>query len=60
MRRTRRLAAMLVADIAGYTPLMRTNEAGTLDWWWRAQVIDPAISRRGGRIVQCAVWSKVG
>ncbi|HJR71210.1 MAG TPA: adenylate/guanylate cyclase domain-containing protein, partial [Gammaproteobacteria bacterium] len=49
-----RLAAILAADIAGYTRLMELDEAGTIAAWRlaRAQVIDPMIARNGGRIVK--------
>jgi class 3 adenylate cyclase/TolB-like protein len=49
----RRLAAILAADVAGYSRLMGRNEAGTLAALkaHRAELIDRAISRRGGRII---------
>ena len=49
-----RLAAILAADIAGYTRLMELDESGTVAAWRlaRAQVIDPTIARNGGRIVK--------
>lgn len=51
---TRRLAAVLIADVAGYSRLMELDEAGTharlLDI--RAQVTDPVVKRHGGRIVR--------
>ena len=50
----RRLAAILSADVAGYSRLMGEDEAGTLAALkaHRAQVVDPAIAARGGRIVK--------
>ena len=51
---TRRLAAVLAADVAGYTRLMETDEEATLAAWWAARkdVIDPTIAKHGGRIVK--------
>jgi adenylate cyclase len=50
----RRLAAIVSADVAGYTRLMGTDETGTLDALraHRAALIDPAIAEHGGRIVK--------
>jgi len=49
-----RLAAILAADIAGYTRLMELDEAGTVAAWRRAraEVIDPTIEQHHGRIVK--------
>jgi adenylate cyclase len=49
-----RLAAILAADMAGYTRLMELDEAGTVAAWRRArdEIIDPTIARLGGRIVK--------
>jgi class 3 adenylate cyclase/TolB-like protein len=49
----RRLVAILAADVAGYSRLMGLNEAGTLAALkaHRRELIDGAISARGGRIV---------
>jgi class 3 adenylate cyclase/predicted esterase len=51
---TRRLAAVLAADIAGYTRLMELDTDGTVAAWHaaRADVIDPAIVQNSGRIVK--------
>ena len=48
----RRLAAIVSADVAGYSRLMGRDEGGTLAALkaLRQEVIDPAISRHGGRI----------
>jgi len=48
----RRLAAILVADIVGYSRLMGRDEAGTLRRFaaLRAELIDPAIERHSGRV----------
>ena len=49
-----RLAAIVAADIAGYTRLMERNEAGTVAAWRRAraEVIDPTVAACRGRIVK--------
>ncbi|MBT3702488.1 MAG: adenylate/guanylate cyclase domain-containing protein [Alphaproteobacteria bacterium] len=51
---TRKLAAVLAADVAGYTRLMETDENTTLEDWWfaRREIIDPRIELHGGRIVK--------
>lgn len=51
---TRRLAAVLIADVAGYSRLMASDEAGTHArlLQLRADVTDPAVLRHGGRIVR--------
>jgi adenylate cyclase len=50
----RRLAAILAADVAGYTRLMEVDEDATLSAWWAARkdVIDPTVARHRGRIVK--------
>jgi adenylate cyclase len=50
----RRLAAILAADVVGYSRLMGANEVGTLRALkaLRWEVIDPAITAHGGRIVK--------
>ena len=50
----RRLAAVLAADIAGYTRLMEQDTDGTVAAWHdaRANVIDPQITAHAGRIVK--------
>ncbi len=50
----RRLAAVLAADVAGYTRLMRMDEEGTINTWWtyRREIIDPIIKEYSGRIVK--------
>jgi class 3 adenylate cyclase len=52
MTATRRLAAILAADVAGYSRLMGTDEEGTLTRlkMLRAELIDPAIASHHGRI----------
>jgi TolB-like protein/class 3 adenylate cyclase len=50
----RRLAAILAADIAGYSRLIGADEEGTLARLkaYRREVIDPKISEHKGRIVK--------
>ena len=51
MTTTRRLAAILAADVAGYSRLIGDDEEGTLNRLRsiRADVIDPKISEHRGR-----------
>ena len=51
---TRRLAAVMIADVAGYSRLMEGDEAGTHARLRqiRAEVTDTAVLRHGGRIVR--------
>ncbi len=50
----RRLAAILAADVVGYSRMMRENEAGTLAQLktHRIEVFDPHIDEHNGRIVK--------
>ncbi len=50
----RRLAAVLAADVAGYTRMMQTDEDATMASWYasRNEVIDPKIAEHKGRIVK--------
>ena len=50
----RRLAAVLIADVAGYSRMMERDEPGTHARVARirAEVTDPAVLRHGGRIVR--------
>jgi adenylate cyclase len=51
----RRLAAILVADVAGYSRLMSADEAGTLESLTsRRSILDRAIGEHGGRIANTA------
>jgi adenylate cyclase len=54
MTATRRLAAILAADVAGYSRLIGVDEEGTLDRLKaiRADLIDPSIAKHRGRIVK--------
>ena len=54
MTTTRRLAAILAADVAGYSRLIEADEEGTLGRLkaLRAEVIDPKIADHKGRIVK--------
>jgi adenylate cyclase len=51
---SRRLAAILIADIVGYSRLMQADEVGTLTCLQRylADEVDPRIAGNGGRIVK--------
>ena len=50
----RRLAALMMADVAGYTRLMSSDEDATMEAWWshRREVIDPQIAAHAGTIVK--------
>ena len=50
----RRLAAILMADVVGYSHLMEADEAGTLRAvkQHRGDVIEPAIATNKGRLVK--------
>jgi TolB-like protein/class 3 adenylate cyclase len=51
---TRRLAAILAADVAGYSRLMEADEEGTLERLkaLRRELLDPKIAEHKGRIVK--------
>src|ERR1700745_3468022 len=53
-RAKRRLAAILAADVAGYSRLMGADEEGTLERLkaLRHELVDPKISEHGRRIVK--------
>jgi TolB-like protein/class 3 adenylate cyclase len=53
-REQRRLAAIVAADVAGYSRLMGRDESGTLAALkaLRCEVVDPPIAAHGGRIVK--------
>ena len=50
----RRLAALLMADVVGYSRLMEEDEAGTLAALneRRTSIVEPTVSAHGGRIVK--------
>ncbi len=50
----RRLAAILAADVVGYSRLMEADESGTLERLksLRKELVQPKITERGGRIVK--------
>ena len=54
MASTRRLAAILAADVAGYSRLMGADEEGTHERLkaHRRELIDPKIHEHSGRIVK--------
>ena len=51
---SRTLAAVLAADIVGYSRLMQQDEDATMAAWWsyRSEIIDPAVAANLGRIVK--------
>src|SRR5205814_1754927 len=53
-RTERRLAAILAADVAGYSRLIGVDEEGTLHRIRsiRAEVVDPTIAAHHGRLVK--------
>ena len=53
-RTQRRLAAILAADVVGYSRLMQTDEAGTLATLKsrRTEVLQPLVTQHHGRIVK--------
>src|SRR6476646_7086611 len=53
-RPQRRLAAILAADVVGYSRLMQADEAGTLVALKRrrAEVLQPLVAKHRGRIVK--------
>ena len=50
----RRLAAILVADVVGYSRLIRADEEGTIAAFkaLRVELIDPKLSQHHGRTVK--------
>ena len=54
MSQTRRLAAILAADVAGYSRLIGADEGGTLHTFKtiREEVFDPNIAAHHGRLVK--------
>ena len=54
MNPTRRLAAIMAADVAGYSRLIGTDEQGTLNRLrsFRTEVVDPKIAEHHGRLVK--------
>src|SRR6266446_6964472 len=54
MAATRRLAAILAADVAGYSRLMGADEGGTLERLkaLRRELLDPKIAAHDGRLVK--------
>ena len=54
MTAIRRLAAILAADVAGYSRLIGADEEGTLNRLRsiRAELIDPKIGEHHGRVVK--------
>ena len=54
MPANRRLAAVLAADMAGYSRLIGVDEQGTLDRLRaiRSEIVDPSVATQNGRIVK--------
>src|SRR5262245_29781870 len=54
MTEQRRLAAILVADVVGYSKLVGTDEAGTLAQLQalRSEIIEPQIAKHSGRLLK--------
>jgi TolB-like protein len=54
MNQTRRLAAILAADVAGYSRLIGADEGGTLERLraLRRELLDPKIAEHKGRLVK--------
>jgi adenylate cyclase len=54
MSQTRRLAAILAADVAGYSRLIGADEGGTLERLktLRRELVDPKIAEHRGRLVK--------
>ena len=54
MPAVRRLAAILAADVAGYSRLMGADEEGTHEQFkaHRRELIDPKIASHRGRVVK--------
>ena len=54
MTATRRLAAILAADVVGYSRLMEADEAATLATLRerRKSILDPTVARHQGRVVK--------
>jgi adenylate cyclase len=54
MSQTRRLAAILAADVVGYSRLMGADEEGTLERLktLRRDLVDPQIAEHKGRIAK--------
>ena len=52
--KNKRLCAVLIADIAGYTKLVELDTDGTVAAWQsaRANIIDPVIADHSGRVVK--------
>jgi adenylate cyclase len=54
MRQTRRLAAILAADVAGYSRLIGADEPGTLEAFKtiKDDLFDPTVAAHHGRLVK--------
>jgi Adenylate and Guanylate cyclase catalytic domain len=54
VKQTRRLAAILAADVAGYSRLTGADEYGTLQGFKaiKAELVDPKVAEHNGRLVK--------
>ena len=54
MSHTRRLAAIVAADVAGYSRLIEADEGGTLKGLKaiKTELLDPMIAEHNGRLVK--------
>ena len=54
MTANRKLAAILAADVVGYSRLMQADEAGTLAMLKqrRKEILEPTVARHRGRVVK--------
>lgn len=52
----RRLAAIAFADVAGFSRLMASNEADTVQQWkaLRTEILEPYVDQEGGRVAEVA------
>jgi hypothetical protein len=57
----RRLAAILAADIAGYSRLMGVDEEGTLATLkaYQGELVYPKLAEHRGRVVKMVFWSNL-
>ena len=60
MAATRRLAAILAADVAGYSRLMGADEEGTLERLkaLRRELVDPKIAEHQSGSRQIPAWAQ--
>jgi adenylate cyclase len=51
---TRRLAAILAADVVGFSSMMERDEEGTANWIraLRSEVVEPSVAKHSGRLIK--------